>query len=191
MKMQFRDFEGAMSSWKDTFQAFDEAGSSERLRALQFLVLTSLMSQSDVDIFSAPEVKPYQDAPEVRDFYMLFVACQNLDISGFEKALSRITDEEMFEFLEDLRFSIRSRVVLDLIPAFSKLPLDYLSRRLECSESEVISLLTRLIVYEKLNGYIDSKSNTLVLKLKDSADGKLVGIITEWSTSILSSVRVN
>ncbi|KAL0214660.1 hypothetical protein P9112_006844 [Eukaryota sp. TZLM1-RC] len=191
MKMDYRDFDGSMDSWKEAFKSFDESGSSNRMQALQFLCLCSLLSRSDVDIFSAPEIKPYQTSPEISVFFDLVSAFNSQDIDGFEDALSKINDESMTPFFEDLRFSIKTRVFLSFVSSFSRVTLDYIALKLKSSVTEVTRLVMKAIVSGHIKGKIDYRFGVLILEDDDEVNPKVrfYKAIQEWAVSIKEKVR--
>jgi COP9 signalosome complex subunit 2 len=80
------------SSYECFFEAFknyDEAGSPRRVNCLKMLVISNMLSKSDIDPFAAQESKPYKEHGEIKAMTSLVVAYQGNDIHGFEKILRR------------------------------------------------------------------------------------------------------
>ena len=80
------------SSYECFFEAFknyDEAGSQRRINCLKMLVISNMLSKSDIDPFAAQESKPYKEHPDIKAMTSLVTAYQSNDIHEFEKILRR------------------------------------------------------------------------------------------------------
>ena len=47
------------------FKSYDEAGAMRRIQCLKYLVLATMLMESEVDPFDAQEAAPYKQDPEV------------------------------------------------------------------------------------------------------------------------------
>jgi COP9 signalosome complex subunit 2 len=77
----------AFQDFFEAFKNYDEAGSSRRLACLRYLVLASMLAQSEIDPFGAPETKPYRTHPDVTAMTALVAAYQRSAILEFEAIL--------------------------------------------------------------------------------------------------------
>ncbi|KAL0210436.1 hypothetical protein RCL1_004872 [Eukaryota sp. TZLM3-RCL] len=184
VKLTFRDFSGAMSSFKDSFRAFDEAGSPSRLKSLQLLVITCLLSNTDVDIFSAPEIAPYRDVPEISMYSRLFYAFTAKNIDQFENILNSMDKEEFLPFIEDLRYSIRSRAIIELIKIYSKMRFTLISQKLRMDQSKVRDFLVRLLVEGQIEGKIDSVDEVFIISKPINQNLKYLQALKNISKSL-------
>lgn len=53
------NWEAAQVDFFEAFRNYDEAGSLQRIQVLKYLVLTTMLIQSDINPFDSPETKPY------------------------------------------------------------------------------------------------------------------------------------
>ena len=72
---------------RQAFKNYDEAGSLRRIQCLKYLVLATMLMESDVDPFDAQEAKPYRQDPDVLAMTNLVDAYQRNNIAEFEKTL--------------------------------------------------------------------------------------------------------
>lgn len=50
---------------EQAFKSYDEAGAMRRIQCLKYLVLATMLMESEVDPFDAQEAAPYKQDPEV------------------------------------------------------------------------------------------------------------------------------
>ena len=101
---------------RQAFKNYDEAGSLRRIQCLKYLVLATMLMESDVDPFDAQEAKPYRQDPDVLAMTNLVDAYQRNNIAEFEKTLknnrrtSVMDDPFISNYIEDLLKNIRTQV---------------------------------------------------------------------------------
>jgi len=85
MHMSDREFEDANTAFFCAFKSFDEAGDMNRLRALKYTVLATMLCASEISPFDSQEARPYKDDPEIKVMTNLVAAFQNNEIKKFER----------------------------------------------------------------------------------------------------------
>lgn len=59
MYMEEKDWEAAQVNFFQAFRNYDEAGSSQRIQVLKYLVLANMLMSSSINLFDSQETKPY------------------------------------------------------------------------------------------------------------------------------------
>ena len=59
MYMEEKDWEAAQVNFFQAFRNYDEAGSSQRIQVLKYLVLANMLMGSSINLFDSQETKPY------------------------------------------------------------------------------------------------------------------------------------
>ena len=82
----------AQIDFHESFRNYDEAGSLQRIQVLKYLVLTTMLMQSDINPFDSQETKPYKNDPRISAMTDLVDAFQRDDIHGYETILQKNKD---------------------------------------------------------------------------------------------------
>ena len=80
----------AQQDFFEAFKNYDEAGSPQRIQCLKYLVLSNMLSQSEINPFDSQETKPYKNDPQILAMTNLVAAFQQNDIHEFERILKSI-----------------------------------------------------------------------------------------------------
>lgn len=173
----------------ESFKNYDEAGEPRRLQCLKYLVLANMLSESKVSVFDSQEAKPYENDKEILAMTQLTDAFLNDEIKMFERVLNRNTASIMADpfikhYIDRLLNTIRSKVLLKIVKPYRRMDTQYIARELNgISVEEVESLLSSLILDQKIEAKIDQLQHTLVL-LDRKPEAKFQHSISSWCDSL-------
>lgn len=178
----------AATDFFEAFKSYDEAGVSRRVQCLKYLVLASMLMESNVDPFDAQEAKPYKQDPEIIAMTNLVESYQRNDINEFERILRsnrRNIMDDLFirNYVEDLLTKIRTQVLLKLVQPYTQVRIPFLASKLNIPEKDVEQLLITLILDNRVQGYIDQVNQ--VLEVGDRSQGtKKYAALSKWSSQL-------
>jgi len=120
MHMAQREWEKARNDFFEAFKNYDEAGVQRRVQCLKYLVLASMLTNSDINPFDSQEAKPYKNDVEVVAMTNLVDAYNRNEIRTFEKLLKQNSRSVMGDafiraYIEDLLKNIRTQVLLKVV----------------------------------------------------------------------------
>jgi len=166
MHMRFGRWEEAATDFFEAFKAYDEAGNINRTKCLKYLVLASMMMESEVDPFDSQEAKPYKSDPGVVAMTNLVEAYQSCNLEMFEKEVSEddiASDPFVAPYISDLRRNISSKVILMSVGPYRKIKIDKIRSFLHPRKSsvDVYELLISLILDGKMHGRINQVEDAL------------------------------
>lgn len=148
-----------------------------------------MLSESQVNVFDSQEAKPYENDKEIAAMTKLTDAFLHDEIKTFEKVLTRheaaiMADPFIKHYIDRLLRTIRSKVLLKIVKPYRKMDTRYIARELNGIEiSEVESLLSSLVLDQKIQARIDQVHHTLVL-LDKKPEEKFQQSIQNWCDSL-------
>lgn len=160
MHMSERNWEAAQVDFFQSFLNYDEAGSTQRIQVLKYLVLSHMLMGSDINPFDSQETKPYKNDPEIVAMTNLVSAYQRREVHEAEKILREnqrtIMDDPFIKtYIEDVLRGLRTQYIIDTIGPYSRIQLDYLAQKLNITVGQVEDLLMSLIFDDKIKARID------------------------------------
>lgn len=169
--MPFRPTENWTAAQVDFFQAFlmyDEAGASERITVLKYLVLSHMLMGSSIDPFDSQETKPYKNDPQIVAMTNLVGAYQRREVHEAERILrenqATIMDDSFIRtYIDDVLKGLRIQYLLDLIRPYTRMELTFLARQLNVPVVTVEDLLMNLILDGTVQGRINQVQGRLEL----------------------------
>jgi COP9 signalosome complex subunit 2 len=180
------NWKGAQSDFFESFKNYDEAGSLQRIQVLKYLVLSTMLSGSDINPFDSQETKPYQNDPRISTMTDLVNAYQREDIHEYEKILQNnqdlLKDPFIAENIDEVTRNVRTKAVINLVAPYTRFTLAFISKQLKISLSEVQEIVRFLIVDGRLRGKINQRDGTV--EIESSTDMDRVQAMKEWSTAI-------
>jgi COP9 signalosome complex subunit 2 len=178
----------AQSDFFEAFRAYDEAGSLQRIQVLKYLVLTTLLTKSDINPFDSQEIKPYKNDPRISAMTDLVDAYQRDDIHKYESVLQNNKDllEDSFiaENIDEVTRNMRTKAVSKLIAPYTRFSLEFVGQKLKISVAEVQDIISFLIVDKKLKGTIDQAKGTVEVDVGSDEDRTLA--LQEWTNALRS-----
>lgn len=176
-KMHLREgeYEKSHTDFFEAFKNYDESGSQRRTQCLNYLLLVSMLTKSDINPFDSQETKPYKSDPQIVALTSLMTAYQLHDIAEFEKILRAhraeiMADAFIREHIEDLLRNIRTEVLIKLIRPYTRIRIPFISRQLNLEDTEVESLLVACILDNVIQGRIDQETRVLVLSREPTSE---------------------
>ena len=120
MHMAQRDWEKARNDFFEAFKNYDEAGAARRIACLKYLVLSSMLTNSEINPFDSQEAKPYKSDAEILVMTNLVSAYMRNEIREFEKILRTnqqaiMGDAFIRMYIEDLLKNIRTQVRVEFL----------------------------------------------------------------------------
>merc|ERR1711957_348007 len=120
MHMGEREWEMARNDFFEAFKNYDEAGVQRRVQCLKYLVMSTMLTNSDINPFDSQEAKPYKNDPEIIAMTNLVAAYMHNEIREFEKIIKQNARTVMGDpfiklYIEDLLKNIRTQVLLKVI----------------------------------------------------------------------------
>ncbi|KAI0964297.1 hypothetical protein AcW1_001149 [Taiwanofungus camphoratus] len=193
MWMGERQWNRASEDFFESFRNYDEAGSTQRIQVLKYLVLANMLTGSEVNPFDSQETKPYKNDPQIKAMTDLVDAYQRREVHAAEKILhdnrTTIMDDPFIRsYIGELLRSLRTQYLIDLIKPYTRLELSFLAKQLNVDKDEVEDLLIGLILEGKVEGRIDQVAMRLELDRKQSLEKKRYTALEKW-TGALESVH--
>ncbi|KAJ1801409.1 hypothetical protein LPJ75_006436, partial [Coemansia sp. RSA 2598] len=173
MYMNERNWESAQSNFFDAFKNYDEAGSPQRVQMLKYLVLASMLSETEVNPLSSPEAMSYEGDPDIIAMTSLVKAYEGQNVTEFERILhdnkaAILDDPFVARYIDDLRRTFRMQALHSAVAPYTRIRIDMLGRRLNIEPSEVEELLVALILDKRLRASIDQEKGILLLQQETS-----------------------
>ena len=158
----------------------------QRIQVLKYLVLSTMLSGSDINPFDSQETKPYQNDPRISTMTNLVNAYQREDIHEYEKILQDnkdlLQDPFIAENIDEVTRNVRTKAVVKLVAPYTRFTLAFISKQLKISLPEVQEIVGFLIVDKRLRGKINQQNGTV--EIESSTDMDRVQAMQEWSAAI-------
>ncbi|KAL0088431.1 PCI domain-containing protein [Phycomyces blakesleeanus] len=188
MHMGEKQWDDAQTDFFESFKNYDEAGSPQRIQVLKYLVLATMLTESQINPFDSQETKPYKNDKEIAAMTSLVSAYQKKEIREFEKILktnhnSIMGDPFIRTYIDDVLKNIRTQVLIKLIKPYTRIELGFISKQLNIPVEEVEELLVGLILNEKIAGRIDQVNARLELDRR-LTDALRYEAIDKWSNNV-------
>eukprot|EP01104_Vermistella_antarctica_P020845 TRINITY_DN9107_c0_g1_i1.p1 TRINITY_DN9107_c0_g1~~TRINITY_DN9107_c0_g1_i1.p1 ORF type:complete len:448 (-),score=157.92 TRINITY_DN9107_c0_g1_i1:166-1509(-) len=189
MHMAESQWEKAHVDFFEAFKNYDEAGSPRRIQCLKYLVLATMLMQSEINPFDSTEAKPHKNHSEIVAMTSLVNAYQQNQIHAFEKILREneatiMADPFIRLYIEDLLKSIRTQVLLKTLKPYTRIRLPFISRQLNIPEKDVETLVVSLILDRKILGKIDQVNSLLILDSAGSVESQTFTSVDKWATQL-------
>eukprot|EP00321_Phaeocystis_globosa_P009198 CAMPEP_0118829538 /NCGR_PEP_ID=MMETSP1162-20130426/23197_1 /TAXON_ID=33656 /ORGANISM="Phaeocystis Sp, Strain CCMP2710" /LENGTH=435 /DNA_ID=CAMNT_0006760721 /DNA_START=63 /DNA_END=1370 /DNA_ORIENTATION=+ len=190
MHMGEREWESARNDFFEAFKNYDEAGVQRRVQCLKYLVMSTMLTNSDINPFDSQEAKPYKNDPEIIAMTNLVAAYMHNEIREFEKIIKQnartiLGDPFIKLYIEDLLKNIRTQVLLKVIKPYTRIRIDFIATELNIPASEVEPLLVSLILDGQVDGHIDQLEQLLLLN-KEPGSAKKYEALDKWGTQLVA-----
>lgn len=176
----------AQSDFFESFRNYDEAGSLQRIQVLKYLVLTTMLTDSNINPFDSQETKPYKNDPRIAAMTELVDSYQRDDIYNYEKILQNnrdlLADPFIAENIDEVTRNMRTKAVQKLVAPYTRFTLEFVSKKLKISAAEVQDIVSFLIVDKRLQGKIDQHTGTV--EIEGSTDMERIAAVRDWSAAI-------
>lgn len=160
MYMSEKKWDKALEELFESFKSYQESGNEKAKTVLKYVILASILSGSQINYAGTREAKVYNDDPQIIAIIQLRNAFENNDINTIQAILQDknahiLDDPFIITYLDDLLRGIRLNVLAAKVKPYKSVSLDFLAGQLNISKDDVRSLLSELILEEKIKGEID------------------------------------
>lgn len=169
--MREKRWDKACEEFFQSFKNYDEAGSPAKIQILKYLVVASILTNSDINVFDSQELQPYRSDGRISQMMALHDGFYQSDISDFyKKIFLQKTDQDLLkdkflkQYFDQIVDTVQRKYVAHIIKPFCALDISFLARKTSIGEEECRKLLVNLIV-ESNEGGNESLSDARFNKL--------------------------
>jgi COP9 signalosome complex subunit 2 len=187
MFMREKQWKKACDELFEGFKAYQEVANPQAKTILKYVILASIISNSEINYADTREAKVYQEDLEISALMQLRVAYEKNDYGELLNILNKIKKDDFMEkCLDDFMRNIRLNALVIKIRPYKNVELGFLANELKISEKEVKTLLVELILDQRIDGKIDQQegSSKTFLELssakKDVISKKKHQAISTW-----------
>lgn len=179
----------AYDEFFSAFRSYSEAGNVSARKCLKYVVLSNMLSLSQINPFDSQEAKVFKDEPEIKAMWKLRSAYTEKNFDDFYRILNDpqnkiSSDEFMLQYLQPLVDSFRALVLQNAIKPYRDVSLDFLAKRVKASRAEVEIILVNLILDGEIAGSIDQVKGFLHLSSASKATTKIYTGVAEWAAAL-------
>ncbi|KAG4305903.1 hypothetical protein PORY_000813 [Pneumocystis oryctolagi] len=172
MYMREKKWKEAQIDFYESFKNYDEVGSPHGIRALKYLILATMLSDSDINHFDSQEINSYKNHSQFLAMMDLMNAYKQRDAQKIELVLREHHDEIMEDifmrtYIDDILRNFRTQMLLNLISSHTQISISFIEKELNIAASDIETLLVNLILDERIHGKIDQVNQILTLKTED------------------------
>ena len=102
-----------------------------------------------------------------------------------DKKLDLMADPYIANYIDDLLRSLHLKSLLDICKPYKSVKLTFLARKLNVPEATIRSLLSELIIEDKIEGQIDQINGTLEQSSTERNAALKQKAMQEWSAKVL------
>ncbi|RPA81802.1 hypothetical protein BJ508DRAFT_414513 [Ascobolus immersus RN42] len=169
MHMEEENWSDAQKDFYEAFRNYDEAGKKERIKVLKYLIVSIMLTNSEINPFDSQELKPFLRDDEINPFVCLLDAYQRKDYAGYEKVFRRYEesislDRLLSQHLFDVRRNLRLDALQRLVAPFSTISSSAVGEYLGASEWEVVNALTNLLLEGHFPGKLSRRFEKLSIQ---------------------------
>lgn len=132
-RLTAENWPAAQVDFFEAFNNYDEAGSSQRVIVLKYLVLAHILMGSGINPFDSQETKPYKDDVDMMPLVALLEAYESHDIHKAESILREFgealqRDELIRTHLPDVLHELRIQYIQEYVKPYRTVRLDQLAQ---------------------------------------------------------------
>lgn len=168
MYVCYRDWQSAFQTFSAAFRYYNEGGDPRRINCLKYLVLTCLLSGSDVDLFAAPETREYEEVAEIVPFSGLVKAYRRNDVQRFLSTADLVrqcftAEPAVLVCLDLLLDNLRLRALVAFAAPYERLSMQRLQSVLLVDKDEVDRLCLRAVSEGVLRAKLDNENGVVIM----------------------------
>ena len=153
---------------------------------LKYLVLTTMLTKSDINPFDSQETKPYKSDPRIAAMTELVDAYQRDDIHRYEAILQSkgdvLEDPFITENIDEVTRNMRMKAVLKLVAPYTRFALTFIAKQLNIAVAEVQDIVGFLIIDQKLKGKIDQEKG--IVEIDSNSNVSRTESMSRWASSV-------
>lgn len=176
-KIQFYrgNYEKARLEFYESFNSYDEAGSSLKKKILKYLTLCSLLTENQFNPFESQETSTYSALPEYSQLLLLIKAYDESNLSKLislvnliSKSDDTLSKDDIFQHAsKQIIINLREKALKNYLRAYKAIKFDYLRLKLDLSQSELEQFLKKLVLTGRLtNIKLDYSQNAIVSEIQ-------------------------
>ena len=190
--MKEKQWKKACDELFEAFKCYQEVAHSNAKTILKYVILASIISDSEINYADTREAKVYQEDKEISALMSLRSAYEKNDYNDIFEILHKVKKDEFIEkCLDDFMRNIRLNALVLKIKPYNSVELGYLANELKISEKEVKTLIVELILDQRIDAKIDQsegKDSKTFLEInsakKDAISKKKHYAISSWLDSL-------
>ncbi|KAF2896941.1 hypothetical protein ILUMI_09235 [Ignelater luminosus] len=193
MYLQEQQYEKACQDFYAAFKNYYISANSRKIICLKYVLLTNMLTNSEINPFDSPEARPYEDLPELVALKNLFLAYNANDIRLFDKILQQnreniMNDSFIKEHIEELWDNIKVRMAVRLAKSYTKIRIPYVATELNVTSEEAEHILVKCILNGMILGKIDQVNQILIIFQQQDNSVKYQAL-TRWCNSVDRSLK--
>lgn len=170
--MKQANYYKASNEFYESFKNYDELGDERRIQMLKKLMISNMLSETEINPFHSKEFQSFVKLPELQEFLELHQSFVDVDIAKFNDLIdnhSSIFDVCFADsYVEELKTIIQSKTIVKLSNYYNSLELSYLSELLRCDIPILYTHVLKLISSGKMiNLKINFEQDILEIKEDD------------------------
>ncbi|GAV29629.1 hypothetical protein PMKS-003130 [Pichia membranifaciens] len=175
VSMYSGDFKAANSFFQVAFKSFNDCGDKRRVNVLVKFILSSMLSQSEVDPFQSSDFQGFIKIRSIENLMDIYGAFQNMDIDRFNVIVNRkglisnVGDYQIInDFMPELKELFYTNYITEHIPVFERVKFSYFTGKLGLTDLSFEQLLIKIYNKGLISNYkIDCVNNIII---KSSSD---------------------
>lgn len=169
MYMSEKKWKQALEQLMGSFKNLVECGSPRAKTLLKYVILASLLDQTEVDVLSTEEAMIFTKDPEIIAMTNLRSGFNNNDINMIQDVLNDtkinlLGDSFIAQYLDELLRSVRLNALVAICKPYKTVKLSFLAQKIKVPVAEIRGLLAELILEERLEGQIDQLKEIVELR---------------------------
>lgn len=191
MYMSEKRWDQALDQFRASFVYLIDGGNARAQVILKYTILASLLAKSAVDQMQTNEAKVYARDPQIEGMANLKSAIEKNDIKTVQRVLADtnlnlLGDPFIATYLEDLLRGVRLTALISLVAPYKTVKLDFLARKMNVDVQHIRSLLSELILEERIEGQIDQINGILELASSDTIVADKHRAMSAWGDKLLT-----
>jgi COP9 signalosome complex subunit 2 len=189
--MSERNWSKAFSEFFESFKCYQEVGNPRAKTILKYVVFSNILCNSEINPFDSQEAKVYKEDPEIQIMIRLRDAYEQNEINELQAVLADKhfnlgQDSFISEYLGELLRSVRMSILQAKLRPYRTVKLSFLAKELNINVKEVVSLVTELILDNKVSGRIDEVQGFLeqASETASESSNKRYTAISKWVRSL-------
>lgn len=162
-------FAEGKAAFYESFKLFNDIASDQRVQAIPFYGLCSLLTKSQVNPFSVGEVVKFSNHPLVAPIRQLTESYYSADYPEFIRlrpcVMTSFDNNEFYgSLLDEVSEIVLLQTIKKICEVYSRVELAYIAKQCEISPQKAQKAVVHLIRDKMLSGLIDDSTQTLVLE---------------------------
>lgn len=190
MYMTEKRWDAALEEFRSSFQCLVESGNSRALTMLKYVLLASLLAGSEVDQMSTNEAKIYAGDASIIGMNDLKEGLVKNQIETIKKVLADkqialLADPFIKTYVGDLLRTARLNALEAVCKPYKTVKLDFLAAKMDVEVAEIRSLLSELILEDRMEGQIDQLNGFLELRSREGQVAHKHRAMQVWGDKLL------